>query len=107
MNIIFPSHIAVENAIGAEFYVISCPKLNRLYYKGAFVNSDSNWEVQGFALYNYYDEDLGETIYMCVEFSYDTENEVFEFKEFIEPGGHDDIDEAEEYLQSLYNVKLV
>ncbi|ADG36001.1 hypothetical protein Acj61p036 [Acinetobacter phage Acj61] len=107
MNIKFPTSIETQSALQAEYYVISGLSLVQQYIKGVSFDSDSEMVINGFALYEYEDEDLDEVIYMCVEFNYEVDNESFIFGEFIEPGGFDMIDEADEYLRSLHNVKLI
>ena len=107
MNIKFPTSAETQSALQSEYYVIDDLSLVQQYLKGVSFNSEGGMVLNGFALYEYEDKDLDEVIYMCVEFNFDVEDETYIFDEFIEPGGFDMIDEADEFLRSEHNVKLM
>ena len=107
MNIKFPTSDETQSALQAEYYVIDNLSLVQQYLKSISFNSEGGMVLTGFALYEYEDKDLDEVIYMCVEFKFDVEDETYNFGEFIEPGGFDTIDEADEFLRSEHNVKLI
>ena len=107
MNIKFPSASETQSALQAEYYVIDNLSLVQQYLKGVSIDIDGNMVIDGFALYEYEDKDLDEVIYMCVEFTHNVDNESYVFGEFIEPCGFDMIDEADEFLRSEHNVKLI
>lgn len=105
----FPSEDLIKDALIEEFSVLDGNlKVIQSYFHSASLNSNGDKVISGFVMYEYneyFDNDFYEVFYMVYGFK--ETNGKFEFDEFCVGDGFELIDEADEYLKSKFNVKLI
>ena len=94
----------IEDSIKDEFFIVAeTLTLREVFFKTVEVE-DGKPKANLLSVYDYYDADLEENIFMVVEMSIVKDSQEFKFGEFLEPGGFDSLVEVENFLNKTENV---